>query len=448
MRGASDQVQQKPNIVIILTDDQGYGDAACYGATDIETPNLDRMAREGIRLTDYYAPHASCSPSRAGLLTGCYPVRVGIPEVLGPYSDEGLSPDEKTIAAMLRSAGYATACVGKWHLGHLPQFSPIHHGFDEFFGLPYSNDMWGRHPDQDYWSKAPPLMLIEGLEPVREIASMADQEELTTLYTERAAAYIRKNKDRPFFLYLAHNMPHVPLAVSNKFKGKSRRGIYGDVIMEIDWSVGQLMRTLEEEGLAENTLVIFTSDNGPWLSYGSHAGSAGPLREGKGTTFDGGQRDIFLAWAPGLVAAGRVCREPVMGIDLLPTVAELCEAELPQRKIDGLSILPLLKGGDGAKTPHEALFFHYTMSGRLEAVRSGRWKLHFPHEYRTLGGRAGRSDGLPIDYERAFVGLELFDLESDVAESRDVAAAHPEVVERLVALGLAHAEEINRNVRD
>lgn len=441
-------MERKTNIVIILTDDQGYGDAGCYGASDIDTPNLDRMARDGVRLTDYYAPHASCSPSRAGLLTGCYPVRIGIPDVLGPHSPDGLSPDETTIAWMLRGQGYVSACVGKWHLGHLRRFLPTNHGFDSFYGLPYSNDMWRFHPDAEFRSKQPPLMLIENLDPVREIATAADQQQLTTLYAERATAFIRENKDRPFFLYLAHNMPHVPLAVSNKFRGKSPRGIYGDVVMEIDWSVGEVLRTLEEQGITEHTLVIFTSDNGPWLSYGTHSGSAGPLREGKGTTFDGGQRDIFLAVWPGAIAAGRVSREPVMGIDVLPTVAEMTGAELPPRKIDGKSILPILTGVEGAKTPHEALFFHYTTSGRLEAVRSGRWKLHFPHDYRALGGHAGRSDGLPIPYEQAFIGLELFDLGADVGESQNVAADHPDVVERLVALGLAHAEEINRNVRN
>jgi arylsulfatase A-like enzyme len=243
-------------------------------------------------------------------------------------------------------------------------------------------------------------------------------------------------------------MPHVPLAVSEKFKGKSKRGLYGDVIMEIDWSVGEVRRAIEECGIAENTVLAFTSDNGPWLSYGTHSGSAGPLREGKGTTFDGGQRDICIAWGAGRIPEGQVCREPVMGIDWLPTFAEIAGTDLPPRRIDGKSIWPIVAGVEGATTPHEALFFHYTMSGRLEAVRAGKWKLHFPHPYRTLAGRTGRSDGIPIPYEEAAVGLELFDIEMDVVESRDVAAEHPEVVERLVHLGLAHAEEINRNVRD
>jgi arylsulfatase A-like enzyme len=441
-------MKSKPNIVVVLTDDQGYGDAACYGATDIDTPNLDRLARDGIRFTDYDAPHASCSPSRAGLLTGCYPLRVSVPEVLGPASQDGLSPDEWTIATMLRREGYATACIGKWHLGHLPRYMPTNHGFDSFFGLPYSNDMWWLHPDGAYRSDQPPLMLMEGAEPVREIATMADQEQLTTLYTERAVDFIRSSKGGPFFLYLAHNMPHVPLAVSEKFKGKSKRGLYGDVIMEIDWSVGEVRRAIEECGIAENTVLAFTSDNGPWLSYGTHSGSAGPLREGKGTTFDGGQRDICIAWGAGRIPEGQVCREPVMGIDWLPTFAEIAGTDLPPRRIDGKSIWPIVAGVEGATTPHEALFFHYTMSGRLEAVRAGKWKLHFPHPYRTLAGRTGRSDGIPIPYEEAAVGLELFDIEMDVVESRDVAAEHPEVVERLVHLGLAHAEEINRNVRD
>ena len=437
----------QPNIILILTDDQGYGDAACYGAKDIETPNLDCMAKEGLKFTDYYAPHASCSPSRAGILTGCYPYRVGIPEVLGPSSKIGLNPEETTIADMLKEQGYKTACIGKWHLGCQEKFLPTNQGFDEFFGLPYSHDMWPKHPDPSQAPHYPDLYLLEGTEKVKQIASLEDSAQLTTLYSERATQFIKMNKDKPFFLYLPHSMPHVPLAVSDKFKGKSKRGLYGDVIMEIDWSVGEILRTLKEEGLDDNTLVIFTSDNGPWLSYGNHAGSAGPFREGKATTFDGGQREICLMRWPNGIPKGIVSHEPVMGIDVLPTLAAITGAKLPANKIDGLSILPILEGQKSAKSPHEALFFHYSQDGHLEGVRSGDWKLHFPHSYVTLrGGKVG-GDGLPGVYKQAQTSLDLYNLKDDQGETKNVAKDNLDIVARLVKLGLKHAEEINRNAR-
>jgi len=437
-----------PNVILILTDDQGYGDATCYGATDIETPNLDKMAKEGLKFTNYYAPHASCSPSRAGILTGCYPYRVGIPEVLGPSSKIGLNPSETTIADALREQGYRTACIGKWHLGCQDEFLPTNQGFDEFYGLPYSHDMWPKHPDPSQAPHYPDLFLLENKTKVRHIADLSDAAELTTLYTKRAVEFIKRNKNNPFFLYLAHSMPHVPLAVSNKLKGKSKRGLYGDVIMEIDWSVGEIISTLKKLGIDSNTLVIFTSDNGPWLSYGNHAGSAGPFREGKATTFDGGQREICLMRWPVGIPAGSVCDEPAMGIDMLPTIVDMAGAQLPKERIDGLSLLPLLKDPMNVKTPHQALFFHYSQDGHLEGVRSGRWKLHFPHTFVTLkGGKVGR-DGLPGDYRSEQTSLELYDLDADPGETRNVASENQETVAKLVKIGLAHAEEINRNRRE
>jgi arylsulfatase A len=420
---ASDRL---PNFVIVFTDDQGYADVGCFGARDFTTPNLDRMAREGMRFTNFYAAQAVCSASRAGLLTGCYPNRIGILGALGPRSRHGISDNEMTIAEVLKQKGYATAIYGKWHLGHHPRFLPTRHGFDDYFGLPYSNDMWPKHPTNHTF---PDLPLIEG---EKVIALNPDQSKLTTWYTEHAVRFIAKNKDRPFFLYVPHNMPHVPLFVSEKFKGKSKRGLYGDVIMEIDWSVGQILQALKKHGLDEHTLVVFTSDNGPWLAYGDHAGSAGPLREGKGTTFDGGQREPCIVRWPGKIPAGKVCAEPCMTIDLLPTLAGLAGAPLPRQAIDGKNIWPLLEGQAGAKSPHDALYFYW---GRhLQGVRSGKWKLHFPHNYRTLAGRPGGSGGKPVPYEQAKIAEELFDLDTDIGETTNVASDHPDVVARLKAL--------------
>jgi arylsulfatase A-like enzyme len=427
------QAGRPPNVVLIFTDDQGYGDVGCYGAKGFATPNLDRMAREGIRFTDFYVAQAVCSASRAALLTGCYPNRIGILGALGPASQHGIHANERTIAEVLKPRGYATAIYGKWHLGHHPPFLPTRHGFDDYFGLPYSNDMWPHHPT----ARFPDLPLIEG-ETVLE--HNPDQTKLTTWYTERAVKFIDQNKDRPFFLYVAHNMPHVPLFVSDKFKGKSEQGLYGDVIMEIDWSVGQILAALKKHGLDEQTLVIFTTDNGPWLSYGNHGGSAGPLREGKGTTWDGGQRVPCLMRWPGKIPAGAVCRELAATIDILPTLAKLAGAELPRHPIDGLDIWPLVSGQPGARSPHEAYYFYWDR--HLQAVRSGPWKLHFPHPYRTLAGKPGGKDGKPAPYGQSETGLALFDLEKDVGETTNVADQHPEVVERLKRLADKAREDL------
>jgi arylsulfatase A-like enzyme len=427
------RADRPPNVVLIYTDDQGYSDVGCYGAKGFETPNLDRMAKEGVRFTDFYVAQAVCSASRTALLTGCYPNRVGILGALGPNSKIGISDQEKTIAGVLKPRGYATAIYGKWHLGHHLKFLPTRHGFDDYFGLPYSNDMWPKHPT----AKFPDLPLVQR---EKTIEHNPDQTQLTTWYTERAVQFIEKNKDRPFFVYVAHNMPHVPLFVSDKFKGKSKQGLFGDVIMEIDWSVGEILAALKKHGLDEQTLVIFTCDNGPWLSYGNHAGSAGPLREGKGTSFDGGVRVPCLMRWPGKIPAGHVCREPAMTIDVLPTLAKLAGAELPRNKIDGKDIGPLIAGEAGAKSPQEAYFFYW---GReLQAVRSGQWKLHFAHSYRTLAGKPGGQDGKPGPYADAKIGLSLFDLESDVGETTNVANKHPQVVERLKALADKMREDL------
>jgi len=439
-RGAAaiEAADRLPNVVVIFIDDMGYADIGPFGAEGYETPNLDRLAREGRQFTDFYVTQAVCSASRAGLLTGCYNVRVSILGALGPGASHGISADELTMAELFKQRGYATACYGKWHLGHHEKFLPMQHGFDDYFGLPYSNDMWPYHPGVAHLPMAerlkrwPHLPLIDQNQIVNPQVTGDDQKQLTTQYTERAVSFINKNKDRPFFLYVPHSMVHVPLYVSDKFAGKSKRGLFGDVVMEVDWSVGQILDAIRDNGLDQDTLVVFTSDNGPWLSYGDHAGSAGPLREGKGTMFDGGCREPTIMRWPGKIPAGSACHEPAMTIDLLPTFAGLIDAQLADHKIDGRDIWPLIAGEDGATSPHEAYFFYY---GReLQAMRMGRWKLHFPHGYRTLDGRPGGTGGIPTNYSQAQIGLALFDLQNDVGETTNVADQHAEVVARMQAL--------------
>ena len=440
-----------PNIVVIFMDDMGYADIGPFGAKDYPTPHLDQMAKEGRKFTDFYVTQAVCSASRAGLLTGCYNVRIGIMGALGPKSGHGIHPDEITLADLCKQKGYATACYGKWHLGHHKKFLPMQHGFDDYFGLPYSNDMWPYHPGvlhlpmEERLKRWPHLPLIDGNKVVNAQVSGKDQELLTTQYTERTVRFIEENRKKPFFVYLPHSMVHVPLYVSDKFKGKSGAGLFGDVMMEVDWSVGQILETLRRLNLAENTLVIFTSDNGPWLNYGDHAGSAAPLREGKGTMFDGGCRESTLAWMPGTIEADSVCKEPAMTIDILPTVAHLIGAKLPEHRIDGKNIWPLFTS-DKAKSPHDAYYFYY--GKQLQAVRSGKWKLHFPHGYRTMAGRPGGKDGIPTNYSQAKISLSLFDLHEDIGESKDIKDQHPDVTERLSKLGKAFDADMKTSRRE
>jgi len=437
---ATAELPARPNVVIIFADDLGYGDLGCYGAQGYQTPNLDRLAAEGVRFTDFYVAQAVCSASRAALLTGCYPNRIGILGALGPRDRHGIHDAESTIAELLKSRGYATAVFGKWHLGHHPQFLPTRHGFDEYFGLPYSNDMWPRHPQVP--KNYPDLPLIEQ---VRTVATNPDQSQLTTWYTEHAVEFIERHREEPFFVYMPHSMPHVPLFVSDKFKGRSRRGLFGDVIEEIDWSVGQVLDTLKRLQLDERTLVIFSADNGPWLSYGDHAGSAGPLREGKATTFEGGVREPCLMRWPGQIRPGAVCREPAMTIDLLPTIARLAGATLSEgRTIDGRDIWPLASSEPESKSPHEALFFYW--SRELQAVRSGRWKLHFPHAFSSLEG-VGGSSGMPTAYIQRMLPLSLFDLEADPGETTNVAERHPETVARLEAFAEQARDDLGDSAR-
>jgi arylsulfatase A-like enzyme len=421
------RTDRPPNIILVYADDLGYADigpfAPANAAAKPRTPNLDRLAAEGTRLTNFYVAQAVCSASRAALLTGAYSNRVGLVGALNHTATHGLNPEETTIAELLKQRGYATAIVGKWHLGHQAPFLPSRHGFDEYLGLPYSNDMWPRHPQRKNFF--PDLPLIDG-----EVAIELnpDQADLTRRYTGRAVQFIEKNRARPFFLYLAHTMPHVPLFASDDFTGKTGQGLYGDVIAEIDWSVGRLLDAVRRLNLDGDTLVLFTSDNGPWLSYGSHAGSAGPLREGKQTAFEGGVRVPFIARWPGRIPKGAVRHQPAMTIDLLPTFAKLAGAPGPPRPIDGRDMWPVIGNARGA-APHDALYFYWNTE--LHAVRSGRWKLHLPHPYQAV--EVPGKDGMPGKMVRREIELSLFDLERDPGESTNLAAQNPAVVSRLMA---------------
>jgi arylsulfatase A len=424
-----------PSIVVVFTDDQGYADVGCFGAQGFETPHLDRLAREGRRFTNFHVAQPVCSASRAALLTGCYPNRVGIHGALGPAARVGIGDSEITLAEMLKERGYATGMAGKWHLGHRQRFLPVHHGFDEYLGLPYSNDMWPFHPEATH-AIYPALPLIDGDRVVDPDVTAEDQARLTVRYTERAVSFIARHKDRPFFFYLAYSMPHVPLHVSEHYRGKSRRGLYGDVIQEIDASIGEVLHALEVHGLKDNTLVIFATDNGPWLRYGDHAGSAGSLREGKGTCWEGGVRVPCIMRWPGKLPAGTTSDAMVMTIDLLPTIAGLVGAPLPNQPIDGLDVWPLLAGTAGAINPHDAYVYYYEQN-QLQAVVSGdgRWKLQLPHTYRSLAGHSGGHDGLPALYRRVKIdNPELYDLANDPAEKSDIAEREPETVRRLLAI--------------
>ncbi|HEY7120861.1 MAG TPA: sulfatase [Tepidisphaeraceae bacterium] len=434
---ARGQNERPPNVVLVYVDDMGYGDLSCYGSKGAQTPNIDRLAKEGVRFTDFYVAQAVCSASRAALLTGCYNVRVGIFGALGPNAKIGLNPNEFTLPRLFKSKGYATAAFGKWHLGSLPQFMPWNQGFDRYAGLPYSNDMWPRHPETP--KAYPPLPLYEQ---DKVIQTNPDMDTLTGFYTEHAVKFIDQNKDRPFFLYVPHSMPHVPLGAGPMFKGKSGFGLYGDVMMELDWSVGQICEALRRNHLEESTLVMFASDNGPWTTYGDHAGSSGGLREAKATSFEGGIREPFIARWPGHIPAGSVCHEPAMTIDLLPTFAKLLNVEPPSdRKIDGKDIWPLISAQPGAKCPHEAYFIYWV--DHLEAVRSGKWKLHFPHDYRETP-KVRAHGGIPTKAGKGHIELSLFDLEKDPGETTDVSKEHADVVKHLEQL----ADEMRKDLGD
>jgi len=450
----NDNIRPLPNIILIFTDDQGYGDVGSYGAVQFNTPNLDQMAADGMRFTHFYTAQAVCSASRAAILTGCYPNRIGITGALFPTSEIGLNPNEVTIAEMLKNKGYATGIFGKWHLGHLKPFLPLQHGFDEYFGLPYSNDMWPvdfegnpvtKDSERPWKINFPVLPLIEGNEKVGEVRTLEDQAQLVTKYTERALAFIKKHQSEPFFLYLPHTMPHVPLGVSEKFKGKSDQGLYGDVMMEIDWSVDQIIKALAENNLEDNTLVIFTSDNGPWLNFGNHAGSTGGLREGKGTSFEGGQRVPCIMRWPGTIPSGTVSNNLATTMDIFATIASITGSDLPKHKIDGVNILPLLKGDKQANPRDE--FYYYYRKNNLEAVRKRNWKLVFPHPHISYKNVLPGNDGWPGTYHRDTATFALYDLRRDPGEAYDVKDLYPEVVAELEMLAEKAREDLGDDLQ-
>ncbi len=444
--------KRPPNIVIMFCDDMGYGDLSCFGAKDISTPNIDALAEKGMRFTSFYVSQAVCSASRASLLTGCYAERVGIRNALMPFSQVGLNPAEETIADILKKRGYRTGIFGKWHLGHHKEFLPLKQGFDEYLGLPYSNDMWPVNYDGKKYDtkdpkakRYPPLPLIEGEEKIKTIETLDDQAGLTRLYTERGVKFIDKNKDRPFFLYMPHSMPHAPVAASSKFRGKSKQGLYGDVIEEIDWSAGEIISALKRNGIEKDTLFIFTSDNGPWLNYGNNAGSANPLREGKGTAFEGGARVPAVICWPGVIPERTVCNNIASTIDLLPTIASISGSTLPSKKIDGVNILPLFKG-DFVANPRNEFVFYYDYE--LRGVREGKWKLYFPHKSLTYAKTSPGKDGFPGPTGTVNVGLELYDLENDIGEKNNIIELHPEIAERLKGIAEKKRIELGDGLTD
>jgi arylsulfatase len=440
-----------PNIVIIFMDDMGYGDPEFNAGIGYTTPNMDQLAADGMRFTNFYAAQPVCTASRAGILTGCYPNRIGMYGAFSPWTADALNPKEETIAALLKKQGYHTCMVGKWGLGGLPPFTPVHYGFDRYYGLLYSNDMWpytsmGKAVT-DTASKLfrePPLALYDGDSIVGDVKTMADQGALTGEYTRFACNFIKKNSGHPFFLYLAHSMVHIPIACSPAFRGKSGAGLFGDVMEEVDWSVGQIIKTLKEKGVYQNTLIVFTSDNGPWLNYGNYAGNTAGLREGKGTTYEGGIREPAVISWPGHIPAGTVCNKIASTIDLLPTFAAICGAPLPPRKIDGVNILPLLLNKPGADPRTEFVYYYHRNS--LEAIRKGKWKLVFPHKSKSYKVYPPGNNGRRGRIAEVKEPMALYNLSVDPGETLDVQAQHPDVVKQLEALAEKYRRDLGDNL--
>ena len=426
-----------PNIIIIFTDDQGYGDLGCYGAQGFETPNIDSMAKDGMLFTDFYVSQAVCSASRASLMTGSYAERVGIQGALSPWAVNGLDPQTETLAKLLKRHGYTNAIFGKWHLGHRIEYLPLQNGFDEYSGLICSNDMWpvdydGNPLNEDKRSYYPPMSFWKGNEPTSNIETLNDQAQITRQITELSVDFIERNKNNPFFLYVPHPMPHQPIAASDEFLGKSELGLYGDVIMEIDWSVGQIIDALKKNGIDDNTLIIYASDNGPWLNYGKWGGSAGPLREGKGTMWEGGARVPCIMRWPDKITPDQSITKIASTIDIYPTIAEIVGDEINGYANDGVSLMPILNG-DKNSNPRNELYYYY--GEKLIAVRKGKWKLVFPHVYRSYEGVEAGKNLHPGPYNKGSSGLELYDLINDIGERKDVAALYPHIVRELEQVG-------------
>lgn len=446
--------QATPNIVLIFMDDLGYGDLNSYGALGYETPNLDALANQGLRFTNFLVPQAVCSASRAALLTGSYPNRIGFFGALSPRSEIGINEDEETIGELLQKKGYATGMVGKWHLGYQEEFLPHNHGFDSYIGIPYSNDMWpvGRDgkPRHNPKKPVPPLPVLQSAKGSNQVDtamivhSLKEQDQLTRLFTEEAVSFIQKNKKNPFFLYLAHPMPHVPLGVSEKFRGKSKLGLFGDMMAEVDWSVGEIMKTLKSLKLEDNTILIFTSDNGPWLNFGDHAGNTGGLREGKGVSFEGGVRVPCIIRWPGKIVPGAVTNKLSSTIDILPTISKLTGAPLPKLPIDGVDITSILFGKD--ENPRTEFYYYYNRND-LEAVRKENWKLVFPHRHRSYEDVLPRNGGLGGPYKQGEVKeLSLYDLRRDPGERYNVIEMYPEVVKELQKIAEKAREDLGDNL--
>jgi arylsulfatase len=437
---------QQPNFVVVFIDDMGYGDIGTQGATGWTTPNLDKMAAEGMRFTNFYSAQPVCSASRAGLLTGCYPNRIGISGALFPRDTIGINPNETTIAEMLKEKGYATGIFGKWHLGHHKEFLPLQHGFDEYVGLPYSNDMWPlsntgeKLPEGSGRLKYPDLPIIDGNETVATITSWKSQDTLTTLYTEKAVDFINRNATKPFFLYVPHTMAHIPLGVSDKFRGKSEQGFYGDVMMEIDWSVGEIEKALQANGISGNTVFIFTTDNGPWLNFGNHGGSAGGLREGKTTSWEGGQRVPFIIKWPAKTPAGTICNKLGCAVDILPSFAKIAGTSLPELKIDGVDITELWKGNTNAE-PRDNILFYYGKNN-LNGVRKGNWKLVLPHTWQSYNTEPGKDGNGGRRINMTVERPELYNMMRDPGEQFNVIEYYPEKAAEIMQLVEAARTEL------
>lgn len=442
------QNNKAPNVIIILFDDMGYGDIEPYGMTGISTPNFNNIAKEGTRFTHFNAAQPVCSPSRAALLTGSYPNRIGIAGAILPESQMALGLSEETIASMLKKVGYQTGMIGKWHLGNNAPYLPTNYGFDSFYGIKYSNDIWPRDykgnlitNENNPKAKWPELTILNGQQPIDTINSIEKIAELTPTFTHKAVSFIQENKTNPFFLYLAHPMPHIPLAASKKFAGKSEMGTFGDVMMELDWSVGEICKALKEAKIDENTILIVTSDNGPWLIYGNHAGSNGGFKDGKLSTAEGGTRVPLLIRWPGKIEAGGTNSQLMTNMDLLPTIAAAANASLPKNKIDGINFLPSLISKN-VKSPREVFYYYYGKND-LQGIRYKNWKLILPHTGNSFTPLHGK-DGLANKSEKVQFDEALYDLAHDPGERYDIKSQYPEIVNKIKNL----AEEAREDLGD